>query len=96
MSEWTQEEVEDTLGQIMARARVDKGFRQICLTNPEKAVNMISGKDMTKGKTIQFVENKGTHQVFVLPNLLEEELHPDKSPDELPWYCPELKIQICK
>ena len=97
MSEWTKDEVIDTLSQIMERARVDLEFRQLCINNPGEAVIKISGKEITKGKTITFVENKGTHQTFILPNLLEDDLLDDKKPDELPWYCPELNIAVkCK
>lgn len=97
MSEWTQDEVVDTISQIMERAMVDLEFRQLCIDNPEMAVKKITGKELPKGKSVTFVENKGTHQTFILPNLLEDDLQDNKDPDKLPWYCPELNIALkCK
>ncbi|HBW37162.1 hypothetical protein [Desulfosporosinus sp. BICA1-9] len=97
MSDWTQDEVVDTLSEIMEKARVDLEFRQLCIEDPVKAVKAISGKEIPEGKTIVFIENKGTHQTFILPNLIKDDLKEDKNPDELPWYCPEVRITMkCK
>ncbi|GAB6153831.1 hypothetical protein JCM17380_25810 [Desulfosporosinus burensis] len=97
MSDWTQDEVVDTLSEIMEKARVDLEFRKLCIEDPVKAVKIISGKEITEGKTIVFIENKGTHQTFILPNLIQDDLQEGKNPNELPWYCPEVRVAMkCK
>ena len=57
----------------------------------------LCGKEITEGKTIVFIENKGTHQTFILPNLIQDDLQEGKNPNELPWYCPEVRVAMkCK
>jgi hypothetical protein len=72
---WTAEEVNKVISLIKERSATDKEFRKRVLSEPQKAIKEISGKDLPQGFKIKIIENKpGVDQTYVLPDFTGEEL----------------------
>lgn len=68
----TQQEANQAIEQIIKRAQTDSDYRQLCLSDPNKAATEVTGKEMPSGYTLKFVENKGADLTVVLPDVIEE------------------------
>ena len=68
----TQQEAEQAIQQIIKRAQTDAEYRQLCLSDPNKAATEVTGKEMPAGYTLKFVENQGADLTVVLPDIIEE------------------------
>lgn len=65
---WTEEEAQSALGNIMKRATTDPDFRRLVLNNPAAAVLEVTGKPLPDGFVINVVENEGADLTVVLPD----------------------------
>ena len=68
----TQQEANQAIEQIIKRAQTDSDYRQLCLSDPNKAATEVTGKEMPSGYTLKFVENQGADLTVVLPDVIEE------------------------
>jgi hypothetical protein len=68
MSEWTQQEVDQTLEEIKRRAITDPEFRQIALVNANAAIAQVNPKPIPDTVSIKFADNTGTLKTIVLPD----------------------------
>lgn len=78
---WTVEEIEKVMQEINEKVTIDMEFRKLVLSDPYKAVEQISGKEVPKGFNIRFIDNEGYHITHVLPDLqspIGEELTDDE------------------
>ena len=64
-------EAEQAVEQIIKRAQTDIQFRQLCLENPNLAVQQTTGKDIPQGFTLRFVDNRNADLTVVLPDLFD-------------------------
>ena len=72
-SEWTQQEVEETVREIRRRAAQDREFRELALRDPAAAVKEIAGKEIPEGYKLEVIESKpGVHHTMVLPPMDDE------------------------
>ncbi|MGM0607911.1 MAG: NHLP leader peptide family RiPP precursor [Candidatus Muiribacteriota bacterium] len=82
MSEWTPEEIQETINKVQSKAATDKGFRNKALNNPKEAVKELTGKDIPEDFKIKIIENEaGVDQTFVLPDFVGEELSDEQLDD---------------
>lgn len=65
---WTIEDMNKALEEVYQKAKVNQEFQTLCLKNPIKAVEEISGKTVPQGIKIHFVENIVAHITQVFPN----------------------------
>lgn len=68
MSEWTQEEVQDVLGEVARRATVDREFRAMALADAAQAIARINPKPLPPDFSVQFVDNSGAKKTIPLPD----------------------------
>jgi hypothetical protein len=64
-------EAEQAIEQIVKRAQTDSQFRQLCLDNPNRAAQEVTGKDIPEGFTLHFIENQNADLTVVLPDLVD-------------------------
>ncbi|MBW4534280.1 MAG: NHLP leader peptide family RiPP precursor [Pleurocapsa minor HA4230-MV1] len=66
-------EAEQAIEQIIKRAQTNIQFRQLCLDNPNRAAQEVTGKDIPEGFTLRFVDNQGADLTVVLPDSVDAE-----------------------
>ena len=65
---WTQNEINETYQRIQAIAATDNKFREVLLSNPQKAIEELTGKTLPDGYTIKVIESDPAFSAtFVLP-----------------------------
>ncbi|MBW4534283.1 MAG: NHLP leader peptide family RiPP precursor [Pleurocapsa minor HA4230-MV1] len=64
-------EAEQAIEQIVKRAQTDSQFRQLCLDNPNRAAQEVTGKDIPEGFTLHFIDNQNADLTVVLPDLVD-------------------------
>ena len=69
MSQWTQETVNEVLGQIYKKAATDRTYRELCLSQPEEAIKQVTDQPLPEGFTVRFIENTAD-ATFVLPDFI--------------------------
>lgn len=79
--EWTVEEMNKVKEKIDEKARFDKNFRDLCLTNPKQAIEQITDKALPPGFKVRFIENENAHFTHVLPDSID--VPSELSEDEL-------------
>jgi hypothetical protein len=68
MSQWTNEEADQVLEQVIKRSMEDPGFRALALQDPHSAIAKITTKPLPAGFTVRFIDNGGASRTFVLPD----------------------------
>ena len=68
MSEWTQQEIDQTLEEIKRRALTDTEFRQIALSDANTAIAKVNPKPIPDAVAIKFADNSGKVKTIVLPD----------------------------
>jgi hypothetical protein len=68
-SNWTPQEIEDAVKKVMAKGSTDAAFRNLALTEPNKAVEQVANKPVPAGVKVRFVEANGAQYTIVLPDL---------------------------
>jgi len=71
--DWTAEDAEKAIRESISRARTDKSFRELALSNPTQALRQVSGKEPPADLKIKFLDGEGAHVSIVLPELVEDE-----------------------
>ena len=81
MAEWTEQELENVIDDVMRRSMVDEDFRSLVVRDPLAAITKLNPKPLPEEFRPQFVDNSGTARTFILPDpipmtgeLLDEEL----------------------
>lgn len=70
MAAWTNEELQQMIQVVRAKAATDPQFRQQVLVNPNAAIRAIAGKALPEGMSVQVVEADAAADVtIVLPPL---------------------------
>lgn len=67
---WTDDKIKKLLQEIDKKAAVDLDFRNLCLTDPYKAIQQISGEEVPKEFNIRFIDNEGYHLTHILPDFM--------------------------
>ncbi len=67
MAAWTNEELQQMIQEVRAKAAADPQFRQQVLVNPNAAIRAIAGKALPEGMSVQVVE--AADVTIVLPPL---------------------------
>lgn len=73
MSNYSKEQINAAIEQIVKKATTDEAFRKLCLENPAQAVKQATGEEVPQGFNLRFVENEGAHYTFVLPDMITEQ-----------------------
>ena len=68
-TDWSEEQIQHSLQEVLRRASADADFRQLCLTSPQAAVKAATGRDLPEGFDLQLVDNRGANLTVVLPDL---------------------------
>jgi hypothetical protein len=68
MADWTNQEITKAMNSIAKRAARDPKFRQLALSDPNKAIAEIAGKTPPPGYKVRFVEAQGARMVVSLPD----------------------------
>lgn len=93
-TEWTMNEVQNTLIQLYQRASTDPSFRKRCLTDPDGALEEIAGKPPQEKGKVRFTEDaskanqSSTQAVLGLPpqgQALTREQLQDRVGEDLIW-----------
>ena len=53
----TQEEFNEAIRRVLKRSQTDAEFRAICLSDPARAVRMISGKSLPDGVKLRLLDS---------------------------------------
>lgn len=77
--DWTQEEIDSAYAELTKKVAVDKEFRQLALSDANKAIEQLAGKTLPEGVKMKIIEQDPAYQAtLVLPpfvgELSEEEL----------------------
>lgn len=78
----SKEEMAEVVRKINLEARTNLEFRELCLTNPNKAIQQISNIEIPSGFIVRFIENEDAHYTHVLPDF-EEGSYTELSDSEL-------------
>lgn len=79
---WSHEEAEKAFVEVKAKAITDKNFRELVLSNPQEAVEQVTGKPVPESFKIKVIESDPNyHMTFVLPEMVSEELSEDELED---------------
>jgi hypothetical protein len=73
MAEWTAELIQRTIDGLVKRSLTDAEFRKIALSNPNEAVEIISGMAPPPGVAIKFFDGSGAQIAMVLPEMPKED-----------------------
>jgi hypothetical protein len=68
MSTWTEEEFTLVLAEVARRSCIDGEFREIALSNPNEAIELVCGKPLPDNMEIKFLDNSGSVRYFPLPD----------------------------
>jgi hypothetical protein len=71
--EWTTQDVESTIQAAIKRGKTDLAFRQMALSDPNKALETLSGKPLPEGLKVRFFDGGDAHLTIVLPEYVEDE-----------------------
>jgi len=75
MAAWTQADADQAVKDVMIRAQTDKGFRDLCLSNPHEAIEQIAGKAVPDSLKLKVLESDPDFDLtVVLPLFMGEEL----------------------
>lgn len=76
---WTQEEIDKAFLEVKKKALTDKAFRKVILTDPHKAIQMVTKKEVPAAFTIKVLESDPAyHMTFVLPQMISADLSDDE------------------
>ncbi len=68
MKNWTEAEMNEAMDAVEAKATTDKEFRALCLSNPNEALRVATGKEIDPNYKIKFVEaDPAYHETWALP-----------------------------
>ena len=68
MDQWTTQEADQVLEQVIKRSLEDPEFRALALKDANSAIALINPKPLPPGFTVRFVDNAGVSRTFVLPD----------------------------
>jgi len=68
MSQWTSEQADQVLDQVIKRSMEDPEFRALALHDAHAAIAKVTPKILPPGFTVRFVDNAGASRTFVLPD----------------------------
>jgi|ERR1700739_3724781 hypothetical protein len=77
MKNWTYEELQRAVAEVLRRAAVDPQFRAVALENGAAAIAIVAQKPLPDNLSFNFVDNSGPTKTIPLPDLipdLEKEL----------------------
>jgi bacteriocin-like protein len=81
MAEWTNDELNQVVGEVLRRTSIDPEFRALALNEPAQAMDKIASKPLPANLGVQFHDNSGDVKHIALPDpipgieeLSEEEL----------------------
>ncbi|MEZ5403203.1 MAG: NHLP leader peptide family RiPP precursor [Bryobacteraceae bacterium] len=72
-AEWTTKEIEDTIQAAIKRGKTDLAFRKLALSEPNTALQQLSGKELPDGLKVKFFDGSDAHLTIVLPEYVEDE-----------------------
>jgi len=67
---WDAKAIEEAVRIIYRKSMVDEEFRQLCFTEPKKAVWQATGMNLPDHFKLRFVDNAGAHLTLVLPDMI--------------------------
>lgn len=77
-TQWTQEEINQTIDGCKRKSMTDAAFRSKLLTSPNEAIKELSGKEVPAGLKIQVVEqDPSCAMAFILPPMVDGALRDD-------------------
>jgi hypothetical protein len=72
---WTEQEVEKAFMEVKKKAMTDREFRSLLLTDPHRAIEQVTGKEVPSEFAIKVIESDPAYDMtFVLPEKVTEEL----------------------
>lgn len=81
MADWTDDELNQVVGEVLRRTSIDPEFRALALKEPANAVGKVASKPLPANFGVQFHDNSGDVKHIALPDpipgieeLSEEEL----------------------
>lgn len=66
MNEWTSEEMQSCLNELLRRTSVDAGFRKLALDNSVAAFAEVVPRPLPPGITFRFLDNEGPVKTFAI------------------------------
>lgn len=73
VSEWTTKDIENAIQEAIKKGRTDLAFRKLALSDPNKALETITGKQLPEGLKVKFFDGNDAHLTVVLPEYVEDE-----------------------
>jgi hypothetical protein len=71
-SEWTNEELQEVVQEILRRSSVDPEFRALALRDSAGAFSKVSSKRPPSDFSFKFVDNSGATKILPLPDPVSE------------------------
>ncbi len=68
MATWSEDEIERTLEEIKKRSITDPEFRELALSDPNKAISKVNPKPVPEVYKVKFLDNSGPVKSFLLPD----------------------------
>jgi hypothetical protein len=68
MQQWSIDEAEQAIEQVVKRTMEDADFRQLALRDAHAALAKVNPKPLPAGYSVRFVDNAGASRTFVLPD----------------------------
>lgn len=68
MEQWTNNDADQVLEQVIKRSLEDPEYRALALSDAKAAISLINPKPLPPGFTVRFVDNAGASRTFVLPD----------------------------
>lgn len=72
---WTQQDIQQAIASVSAKAAADQAFRALAVNNPREAIRQATGKDVPEIYTLKLVEaDPNADLTLVVPPLQTDEL----------------------
>jgi hypothetical protein len=68
MEQWTNNDADQVLEQVIKRSLEDPEFRALALSDASAAIAQVTPKFLPPGFKVRFVDNAGASRTFVLPD----------------------------
>jgi hypothetical protein len=83
MEGWTDAELREVVMEVTRRATVDPVFRQLAITDGQRAIATVSPKPLPPGIEFRFVDNSGRVKTVPLPDAVCEIFTDELTDEEL-------------